>query len=105
MKNYFAMTLIFVLALSVVSMAVEKKAEMKVDGMTCNGCVEKVKTSLEKVDGVKSADVSLENGLAVVMYDDDATNEKGLHEAIKSSGYKVVENKESTKANSGGCEK
>ena len=39
---------------------------LKVEGMTCQNCVRHVKTALEGVDGVDTAEVSLEAGLAVV---------------------------------------
>ena len=46
MKNILSFALIMLLAISVVSVAGEKKVEIKVDGMTCDGCVNKVKTTL-----------------------------------------------------------
>ena len=39
---------------------------LKIEGMTCQNCVRHVKTALEGVDGVDTAEVSLEAGLAVV---------------------------------------
>ena len=85
--------LMIVLTLSVTAFAAEKKAEIKVEGMTCEGCVSKVKTSLEKVEGVKSAEVSLANSLAVVTYDDGKTNDTALKSAVNATGFKAVETK------------
>ena len=93
MKNLLSVAFIFMLALTVISFAGDKKAEFKVDGMTCNGCVGKVKTTLEKADGVKSAAVSLENSMAVVLYDDSKTDESSLKKTINSTGFKAVDAK------------
>jgi copper chaperone len=97
--------LVIVLTLSVVSLAAEKKVEIKVDGMSCNGCVNKVKTSLEKVEGVKSAEVSLEKHSAVVVFDDSKTNETALKTAVNATGFKAVEAKAGcgSSADCGGC--
>ena len=47
----------------------EQKMEvvLKVSGMSCHHCSGRVKAALEKVSGVESADVSLENGTATVV--------------------------------------
>ncbi len=42
---------------------------MKVSGMTCMGCVNSVKKVLHAIDGVHSAEVSLEPAQATVVYD------------------------------------
>ncbi len=102
MKNVFSLALVFVFALTLVSFAGEKKVEIKVDGMTCNGCVNKVKASLEKTDGVKTAEVSLKSNSAVVLYDDSKTDESSLKKAINSSGFKAVDAKAAA-AQKGAC--
>ena len=102
MKNILSFALVMVLAFTVMSVAGEKKVEIKVDAMTCNGCVNKVKTTLEKADGVKSAEVSLEKNSAVVLYDDSKTDEASLKKAIDTSGFKAVDVKEA-KANKAAC--
>jgi len=65
----------------------EKKqveTKLKVTGMTCMHCVGAVKKALEAVDGVESADVSLEPGQAVVGGDADTS---ALIAAITEAGY------------------
>jgi len=71
----------FVLVFSFALFAADKSAELKtvdisVAGMTCDACVNKVKTSLQKVEGVKEAAVNLDNNNAQVVYDANKTNEK-----------------------------
>ncbi|MBN1482435.1 heavy-metal-associated domain-containing protein [candidate division KSB1 bacterium] len=104
MKNIFSFAIVLLLTVSVLSVAGEKKAEIKVDGMTCGGCVNKVKTSLEKADGVKSAQVSLKDSYAVVLYDDSVTDEASLRKTIDGTGYKAVDEKEEKAVKKGGCE-
>ena len=48
-----------------------------------------MKRGLEKTKGVKSADVSVEKGLATVSYDDSQVNERQLRDAINKTGFKA----------------
>ena len=104
MKNLVSIALVFIMALTIVSFAGEKKVEIKIDGMTCTGCVNKVKTSLEKADGVKSAEFSLKNSSAVILYDDSRTDESSLKKAINSTGFKAVDMKAAGKKNDACCD-
>ncbi len=104
MKTVLSFAMVLMLALSVTAVGGDKKLNIKVDGMTCNGCVNKVKTTLEKVDGVKSADVSLESNSAVVLYDDSKTEEGKLKEAVNSTGFKAVDAEQMKTKDAAGCE-
>ena len=48
----------------------DSSVELKVDGMTCQGCVRSVTKKLSGVAGVTAADVDLTAGKATVHYDD-----------------------------------
>jgi copper chaperone len=63
---------------------------IKIDGMTCMGCVNSVKTVLEKIPGVSSADVSLEQKQVAVAYNPAVTHSAQLEGAIKEAGFEVV---------------
>ena len=63
---------------------------IKVNGMTCMGCVNSVKNVLEKIPGVSSADVSLEQKQVTVAYDDMTTRADQLKNAIKEAGFEVI---------------
>ncbi len=76
------------------AMAKDSTAQIKVSGMTCGACAVSVKRGLEKIKGVKSADVSVEKGLASVVYDDSQVNEQKLREAINKTGFKAEPAKE-----------
>jgi P-type Cu+ transporter len=65
------------------------KVELKVEGMTCEGCVRSVQRKLSKVTGVQSARVDLEGGKATVEYDDSIANAAQLVGAIKQIGYQA----------------
>lgn len=70
----------------------ENKMEkiLKINGMSCDHCVAHVKKALEQVDGVKSAEVSLENKQAKV-YLSKEVEEKAFKKAIEDAGYELSE--------------
>lgn len=93
MKRRLYFLVVAILALSLTAFAGttgEKKVDIKIEGMTCAGCVSKVQGSLQKVDGVTDAKVKLEGNNAVVVYDSEKTDEKALHKAINATGFKAV---------------
>jgi copper chaperone len=63
---------------------------INVKGMTCMGCVSKVKTGLENIAGVSGAAVSLEQKQATVQYDETKTQPEQIKDAIKNAGYEVI---------------
>ena len=65
-----------------------KTKTMRVEGMMCDHCVSRVKSSLESVPGVISAVVSLEKKSAEVLLECDVSDET-LEKAVKDAGYKV----------------
>jgi copper chaperone len=63
---------------------------IKIDGMTCMGCVNSVKNVLEKIPGVRSADVSLEQKQVTIAYDAEIAHTDQFKNAIKEAGFEVV---------------
>jgi copper chaperone CopZ len=61
--------------------------ELKVEGMTCDGCVRSVERKLSKVAGVESARVDLGAGKATVEYDDSQARADQLIAAVEQIGY------------------
>ena len=59
---------------------------LKVTGMMCQHCVAHVKAALEAVNGVKTAEVSLENGSATVT---GSAEKSALVAAVKAAGYEA----------------
>jgi len=72
----------------------DTKVEMTIDGMSCQvGCAAYIDEELEKVSGVVSADVSFENKLASICYDNSLISEHDIVSAInslKDSAYSVA---------------
>ena len=66
-----------------------EQATVKVNGMTCQGCVRSVKKVLERVAGVQSADVSLEKAQAEVVFDPARANVEQLKAAVEGAGYEA----------------
>ncbi len=62
-------------------------ATIKVDGMSCGGCVKSVTGVLTALDGVASADVSLERKQAVVEFDAGKVTRDQLKAAIEDAGF------------------
>ncbi len=62
---------------------------LKIDGMMCPHCSGRVKTALEAIDGVLSAQVSHESGTAVVTLTGDVS-EQTLRDAVVAQGYTVL---------------
>lgn len=66
-----------------------QKVTLSVQDMKCDGCVDAVRSALEGVDGVESADVSLDENQAHVELRDDVKVAR-LVDAVRSAGYKAA---------------
>ncbi|HJW26095.1 MAG TPA: cation transporter [Rhodocyclaceae bacterium] len=60
---------------------------IKVGGMSCQGCVKNVTGVLTALEGVQSAEVSLEAGEASVAYDAARVSREALKGAIEDAGF------------------
>ena len=63
---------------------IKTEIRIRVEGMHCPKCVARVKDALEAVDGVLKAEVSLEEGSAVVSGNADV---QALVSAVESIGF------------------
>jgi len=66
------------------------KVEMRVEGMTCQGCVRTVEKKLSSIDGVDYAHVNLGASNATVEFDDSKTKPDALVAAVEQIGYKAT---------------
>ena len=64
------------------------KKLIHVEGMGCMNCVHHVKEALEGLDGVSSADVSLETNSATITLTKDVAD-TAIISAIEEAGYDV----------------
>jgi copper chaperone len=60
---------------------------IKVQGMSCGGCVKNVTGVLKALSGVADAQVSLADAAATVQYDPAQISVEGLREAVESAGF------------------
>jgi copper chaperone CopZ len=66
-----------------------RETTLSVPDMRCEGCTERVTNVLERLKGVRSADVSLENKTATVELEDGAVTFDDLKAAVENAGYAV----------------
>ncbi|KAL7991252.1 hypothetical protein Chor_015508 [Crotalus horridus] len=62
-------------------------ALLRIDGMTCNSCVNSIKGSLSQKKGVTDISVSLTEGTAVVSYNSVMTNSEEIRAAVEDMGF------------------
>lgn len=61
---------------------------LKIEGMSCGGCVVSVTNALNRVGGVRKVEVSLEKKVAVV--EGEGLNSEKLQAAVEGAGFDVV---------------
>ncbi|NMG74860.1 heavy-metal-associated domain-containing protein [Aromatoleum diolicum] len=63
------------------------EATIKVEDMSCGGCVRNVTTVLKGLPGVEDAQVSLEGAQAVVRYDPTQVSVDAMRTAVEDAGF------------------
>jgi len=63
------------------------ETKLKIEGMSCQHCVQAVKKALSGVTGVDSTEVEI--GSATVRYDDARATQKDLEAAVEKAGFSV----------------
>ncbi|MFZ5946254.1 MAG: heavy metal translocating P-type ATPase [Bacillota bacterium] len=66
-----------------------EKVNLKVEGMTCAACAAKIEKSLNKMDGVKNANINLAMEKAVVEFEPDKLSINDISDKIVKLGYGV----------------
>lgn len=64
---------------------------LKVTGMTCGHCVRSVTDAIGALPGVQSTDVQLQDGRAVIVYDETRVSPRDLVGAVLEEGYTAEE--------------
>lgn len=82
--------LLLSLLLGLNAMAEPQTVTLEVPGMNCVTCPFTVKKALLKIVGVNKVDVTYENKLAIVTFDDEKTGLKSLTDATANAGYPSV---------------
>lgn len=67
------------------------KEILKIEGMSCVSCAQTIEKSLQKIKGVKRANVNFATEKAVVEYDDQEVIIEHLQKAVEDVGYGVTQ--------------
>ena len=67
-----------------------ENVELKIDGMTCSGCVNSIQNALYRQDGVNKAVADMENSRVMVEFDPTVIKREGLVSAIADAGFDVL---------------
>ena len=63
--------------------------KVSIQGMDCQGCVNKIYTGLKKYDGVDTVMIDLESHSGVISYDDQTIEPQRIIEAIEALQFKA----------------
>ena len=69
-----------------------KQELIKVEGMTCQHCVQTITKALKKISGLNSIDISLDNKEVDVRFDENETNIQEIIKKIVELGFELPEN-------------
>lgn len=72
------------------------KIELKLHGMTCVACANRIEKTLTKLAGVESATVNFATETALISYDKASVSASDFVEAVKQLGYEAVISETST---------
>ncbi|MEO6695020.1 MAG: heavy metal translocating P-type ATPase [Ignavibacteria bacterium] len=67
----------------------EEHFDFEIIGMSCNACAAGIKSSLQKIDGIKSVNVNFASESAEVKYDPAKLDRDFIKKEIKQLGYEV----------------
>ena len=67
-----------------------KELKLKVEGMVCEGCENRVKSAISVMDGVENVDSNHNTGIVTVNVKEDLDIAK-IKEKIEDLGYDVIE--------------
>jgi copper chaperone len=63
---------------------------LKVEGMTCQHCVETVSETVAKMAGIEKVEVSLEQKEVIVEFDESQTQSEDISAQIVAAGFEVI---------------
>ncbi len=68
-------------------MSTLKQTVLSVEGMTCHSCIRHVESALRDLDGVRSVEVRLREGKAIVEQEGQEPSTAAMVEALREAGY------------------
>ncbi len=66
-----------------------KKINLKVNGMVCNGCENRIENALMAIEGVKKVKATHQKGLVTITLKKEI-NKTLLEEAIENLGFEII---------------
>lgn len=69
----------------------DKTVTIPIEGMTCASCANAITKEINKLEGIKSANVNFATEKAVVTYDPNIVRLSNIKKAIENAGYKPLE--------------
>ena len=67
----------------------KKKKTLRISGMSCISCQNKIEKALKKTKGIESASVKYETGTAEILFDDEKISLKKIEEIVWNTGYEI----------------
>lgn len=67
-----------------------KQINLKVNGMVCNGCENRVKNVLKNIEGVSEVTASYKSGVVTVTLNEEIAEDL-IQETIENLGYEIIE--------------
>ena len=67
-----------------------ERIEIRVEGMTCGGCVNSIQNALNQREGVLRATADLDGGTVTVEFVPTVIRREALEEAITDAGFDVA---------------
>ena len=94
------------IVLCISSMVIAASSSFKVEGMMCGvSCVNKIKTQVDALEGVKSCNVSFEKGMMIVDYDNSKLNDEKIIKLLAdNTTYKVTTLESKANHSSSNCQ-
>ena len=67
-----------------------KQVDLRVSGMTCRACEQRIERALSKIEGVALSAADHRAAQVRVMFDPAQTSERALRECVERAGYTVA---------------
>ena len=65
-------------------------ATIKVEGMTCGGCVKSIENAIQEQPGVQQVTASLNEGTVAVDFDTNIIQQTAIEQAIEKAGFDIT---------------
>lgn len=67
-----------------------KELRIKINGMVCGGCENRVKTALSEINGIESVDADYNTGMVTIKSENDLDVAQ-IKERITDLGFEIIE--------------